>query len=151
VEWIGRSDRYRLQMMCLVEAQHTAQANFDIGGLDSRPSRLLPPCLASSPRLGSKRQGPRALSVRNATTATSAFGRYRVIDRDHRLHAVGCSDEIKFVKFCTERNRSLPLPDLVLSALQVNLARGRLPAPEAEGRRYLRIPLNAFPHASWGG
>jgi hypothetical protein len=33
----------------------------------------------------------------------------------------------------------------MLSALQVNLARGRLPAPEAEGRRYLRIPLKRIP------
>jgi glyoxylase-like metal-dependent hydrolase (beta-lactamase superfamily II) len=55
------------------------------------------------------------------------------------------SDEAAFVKFRTERDRSLPMPDLMLSALQVNLAAGRLPAPETEGRRYLKIPLNAFP------
>ena len=59
-------------------------------------------------------------------------------------------DEAKFVKFRTERDRSLPMPALMLSALQVNLAAGRLPAPETEGRSYLKIPLNAFPHASWG-
>ena len=56
------------------------------------------------------------------------------------------SDEAAFVKFRTERDRSLPMPDLMLSALQVNLAAGRLPAPETEGRRYLKIPLNAFPN-----
>jgi hypothetical protein len=37
------------------------------------------------------------------------------------------------------------MPDLMLAALQINLAAGRLPAPETEGRRYLKIPLNAFP------
>jgi hypothetical protein len=58
------------------------------------------------------------------------------------------SDEAKFVKFRTERDRSLPMPALILPALQVNLAGGRLPAPD--GRSYLKIPLNAFPHASWG-
>jgi hypothetical protein len=42
------------------------------------------------------------------------------------------------------------MPALMLSALQVNLAGGRLPAPENDGRRYLKIPLNAFPQASWG-
>jgi hypothetical protein len=53
-------------------------------------------------------------------------------------------DETRFVKFRTERDRTLPLPDLMLAALQVNIAAGRLPAPEADGRRYLKIPLNAF-------
>jgi glyoxylase-like metal-dependent hydrolase (beta-lactamase superfamily II) len=60
------------------------------------------------------------------------------------------SDEAKFVKFRTERDRSLPMPGLILPALQVNLAGGRLPAPETDGRNYLKIPLNAFPRASWG-
>jgi glyoxylase-like metal-dependent hydrolase (beta-lactamase superfamily II) len=60
------------------------------------------------------------------------------------------SDEAKFVKFRTERDRTLPMPALILPALQVNLAGGRLPAPETDSRRYLKIPLNAFPHASWG-
>jgi hypothetical protein len=60
------------------------------------------------------------------------------------------SDEAKFVKFRTERDRSLPMPALIPPALQVNLAGGRLPAPETDGRRYLKIPLQAFPHASWG-
>lgn len=60
------------------------------------------------------------------------------------------SNEAKFVKLRTEQDRSLPLPALILSALQVNLAGGRLPASERDGRSYLKIPLNAFPHASWG-
>ena len=59
------------------------------------------------------------------------------------------SDEANFVKLRTERDRSLPTPSLILPALQVNLAGGRLPAPEADGRRYLKIPLDAFPDASW--
>ena len=54
------------------------------------------------------------------------------------------SDETRFVRFRTERDRTLPLPDLMLAALQVNIAGGRLPEPETDGRRYLKIPLNAF-------
>jgi glyoxylase-like metal-dependent hydrolase (beta-lactamase superfamily II) len=69
--------------------------------------------------------------------------------RAHNLHLKD-SDETKFVKLRTERDRSLPMPALMLSALQVNLAGGRLPPPESDGRRYLKIPLNAFPQASWG-
>ncbi|MBV9533014.1 MAG: MBL fold metallo-hydrolase [Bradyrhizobium sp.] len=60
----------------------------------------------------------------------------------HNQHLKGL-DEAKFVKFRTERDRSLPLPNLMLSALQVNVAGGRLPAPEDDGRRYLKVPLNA--------
>jgi glyoxylase-like metal-dependent hydrolase (beta-lactamase superfamily II) len=60
-------------------------------------------------------------------------------------------DETEFVKFRMERDRRLPLPDLMLSALQVNIAGGRLPPPEDDGRNYLKIPLNAFPQASRRG
>src|SRR5262245_64918042 len=69
--------------------------------------------------------------------------------RAHNLHLKSC-DESKFVKVRTERDRTLPMPVLMLSALQVNLAGGRLPPPESDGRRYLKIPLNAFPQPSWG-
>lgn len=61
------------------------------------------------------------------------------------------SDENKFVSLREQRDRSLPMPTLILQALQVNLAGGRLPSPENDGRRYLKIPLNAFPQASWNG
>jgi glyoxylase-like metal-dependent hydrolase (beta-lactamase superfamily II) len=67
----------------------------------------------------------------------------------HNAHLRDC-DEAKFVKLRKERDRSLPLPALMLAALQVNIAGGRLPAPEDDGRRYLKIPLNAFPEASVG-
>lgn len=49
----------------------------------------------------------------------------------------------------SERDATLPMPKLILSALQVNLAAGHLPAPEAGGRRYLKIPLDALPGVRW--
>ena len=58
-------------------------------------------------------------------------------------------DEAKFVEVRKERDRRLPMPTLMLPALQVNIVGGRLPAPENDGRRYLKIPLNAFPEAPW--
>jgi glyoxylase-like metal-dependent hydrolase (beta-lactamase superfamily II) len=48
-------------------------------------------------------------------------------------------DETRFVKFRMERDRTLPLPDLMLAALQVNIAGGRLPAPES---RWPSLPEN---------
>jgi hypothetical protein len=68
----------------------------------------------------------------------------------HNPHLRDC-DESKFVKLRRERDRSLPMPTLILSASQVNLAGGRLPKPQDDGRRYLKIPLNAFPQAPWAG
>jgi glyoxylase-like metal-dependent hydrolase (beta-lactamase superfamily II) len=64
--------------------------------------------------------------------------------RAHNPH-LKVRDEAEFVKLRTDRDRNLPMPNLMLSALQVNIAGGRLPAPEGDGRRYLKIPLNAFP------
>jgi glyoxylase-like metal-dependent hydrolase (beta-lactamase superfamily II) len=68
----------------------------------------------------------------------------------HNQHLKG-RDKSKFVTFRMERDRSLRLPNLMLSALQVNIAGGRLPPPEIDGRCYLKIPLNAFPQVSRRG
>lgn len=62
-------------------------------------------------------------------------------------HIAAKVDEDAFTALRTARDRTLPLPRLMLPALQVNLAGGRLPAPDGEGRRDLRIPLDAFPSA----
>jgi len=40
------------------------------------------------------------------------------------------------------RDAPLPLPRLMLAALQVNIRGGRAPAPAANGRSYLKIPLD---------
>jgi len=60
------------------------------------------------------------------------------------IHVKDGVSEADFVKLRSERDRSLPLPDRMLQALQVNLRGGRLPEPENDGHRYLRIPLNRF-------
>ena len=41
------------------------------------------------------------------------------------------------------------MPKLILHALQVNIRGGRLPEPEANGRRYLKFPLDALAGAAW--
>lgn len=52
--------------------------------------------------------------------------------------------EAEFVAAREERDRSLPMPKLILHALQVNMNAGNLPAPESNGVSYLKIPLNCF-------
>lgn len=46
------------------------------------------------------------------------------------------------------RDATLPMPKLILHALQVNMNGGRLPEPEANGQRYLKIPLNLLSRGS---
>ncbi len=47
----------------------------------------------------------------------------------------------EFVRFRTERDRTLAAPRLLLPSVQVNIDAGRLPAPHKNGRRYLKIPI----------
>ncbi len=64
-------------------------------------------------------------------------------------HIVG-QNEASFVALRKERDATLPMPKLILHALQVNIRGGRLPEPEANGHRYLKFPLDALKGAAWG-
>ena len=64
-------------------------------------------------------------------------------------HVAGKS-EADFVSLREARDRTLPMPKLILHALQVNVRGGELPAAEDNGRRYLKIPLDALPGSVWG-
>ncbi|MHA6344929.1 MBL fold metallo-hydrolase [Roseivivax sp. CAU 1761] len=47
-----------------------------------------------------------------------------------------------FIKLRDARDATLPLPDRMLAALQINLRGGRLPEPESDGHSYLKIPID---------
>ena len=64
------------------------------------------------------------------------------------VHVGGDADEASFVRMRTERDASLAVPKLILPALQVNIRAGELPPPDANGIRYLRLPLNQLGAAS---
>ena len=57
------------------------------------------------------------------------------------VHVGGEVDEDSFVAMREARDATLPAPTLLLPSLQVNIRAGHLPAPEDNGRRYLKIPL----------
>ncbi len=63
--------------------------------------------------------------------------------REYNVHLAGKTEQ-EFKALRTERDQTLGLPARILAALQVNLNGGRLPAPEDDGERYLKIPLNRF-------
>jgi glyoxylase-like metal-dependent hydrolase (beta-lactamase superfamily II) len=52
--------------------------------------------------------------------------------------------ETDFVARRTARDRTLAPPRLLYPSLQVNIEAGRLPEPEANGQRYLKIPLSGM-------
>ncbi|MDP5306884.1 MBL fold metallo-hydrolase [Paracoccus spongiarum] len=64
--------------------------------------------------------------------------------RAHNAHVGGGVDRAAFMRLRDDRDATLPLPDRMLHALQVNLRAGRLPDPEADGHSYFRIPANRF-------
>ena len=53
-------------------------------------------------------------------------------------------NEDDFVAMRTSRDATLAMPKLILPSVQVNMRGGHLPAPEANGTRYLKIPLDAL-------
>lgn len=65
--------------------------------------------------------------------------------RSRNIHARDGIGEEEFVRKRAERDAGLPLPALMLDALQVNIRGGRLPEPETNGVSYLKVPLNRFP------
>ncbi|MFC3722231.1 MBL fold metallo-hydrolase [Neoaquamicrobium sediminum] len=65
-------------------------------------------------------------------------------------HMSKCATEAEYVEVREARDRTLPMPKLILHALQVNMNGGRLPEPEANGKRYLKFPLDVLEGANWG-
>jgi len=62
--------------------------------------------------------------------------------KQHNVHLKGGTGEAAFVQMRQQRDAGLPVPKLILPALQVNIRGGRLPEADANGVRYLRLPLD---------
>lgn len=63
--------------------------------------------------------------------------------RDGNIHINKGVSEQAFVDTREGRDRQLGMPKLLLPAIQVNIRAGRLPDPENNDIRYLKIPINA--------
>lgn len=64
--------------------------------------------------------------------------------RAQNIHIGGGASEDAFVAMRETRDATLGAPQLILPSLQVNIRAGDLPPPDANGQRYLRLPLNAI-------
>jgi glyoxylase-like metal-dependent hydrolase (beta-lactamase superfamily II) len=74
---------------------------------------------------------PQGRSVAFQTSLAEQEGNIHLVGRDHQ----------QFVRDRQARDKTLPLPNLMLLALQVNLNGGRWPRADAAGRRFLKLPV----------
>jgi len=63
--------------------------------------------------------------------------------RAHNIHVRDGIDEAAFVALREARDATLATPALLLPSIQVNMRAGRFPPAEADGVRYLRVPVRA--------
>jgi glyoxylase-like metal-dependent hydrolase (beta-lactamase superfamily II) len=52
--------------------------------------------------------------------------------------------EAAFIAMRTGRDKTLSMPKLILPSVQINMRAGILPEPEANGVRYLKLPVDGF-------
>jgi glyoxylase-like metal-dependent hydrolase (beta-lactamase superfamily II) len=64
-------------------------------------------------------------------------------EREKNVHVRNGISEEEFVAMRQARDATLGMPTLILPSVQVNMRAGQLPEPEANGTRYIKIPLNA--------
>ncbi len=64
-------------------------------------------------------------------------------ERDRSVHVADGVSETDFVTMRQARDAGLAAPRLLLPSIQVNIRAGRFPPPEANGTRYLRIPVKS--------
>jgi glyoxylase-like metal-dependent hydrolase (beta-lactamase superfamily II) len=60
------------------------------------------------------------------------------------IHVHDGITEEAFVQMRTKRDATLEMPHLILPSIQVNIRAGHFPEPEANGKSYLKIPLNTL-------
>lgn len=63
-------------------------------------------------------------------------------EANENVQVGGGVGEAEFIAKRRARDATLPVPRLLLPALQVNIRGGRLPPADSEGHRWLRLPLN---------
>jgi len=64
--------------------------------------------------------------------------------RAANIHVNEYISERAFVDMRQQRDSSLSMPNLMLASLQINMRAGHIPPGDANGRLFLRVPLNAF-------
>ena len=64
--------------------------------------------------------------------------------KTENIHIHSGSNKLDFIQMREQRDATLSMPKLILPAIQINMDAGKFPEPEANGVRYLKLPLNYF-------
>lgn len=80
--------------------------------------------------------GPNGRDIRWDTTVAE--------EKAHNIHVGRGTSRADFVAMRTERDATLDMPTLIIPSLQVNMRGGRLPEPDKDGKRFLKVPLNGL-------
>ena len=62
--------------------------------------------------------------------------------RRHNVHIGERHSEEMFIETRTARDAQLNMPKLIIPAIQVNLRAGNMPAPNEQGKVFLKVPVN---------
>ncbi len=60
------------------------------------------------------------------------------------MHVHDGVSEDAFVAMREARDKTLGMPRLILPSIQINMRAGHFPEPEANGTRYLKLPLDTL-------
>jgi glyoxylase-like metal-dependent hydrolase (beta-lactamase superfamily II) len=80
--------------------------------------------------------GPGGRDIRWETTVAE--------ERRDNIHVRDGVTEDAFVALREARDATLAMPRLIIPALQVNMNGGDLPAPDASGKRFLKVPIDGL-------
>jgi glyoxylase-like metal-dependent hydrolase (beta-lactamase superfamily II) len=73
-----------------------------------------------------------------------AFETTVAAQREANIHLRAATTEAEFVALRRARDATLDVPNLIIPAVQINIRAGELPSPEADGVRYLKVPLDVL-------
>lgn len=79
--------------------------------------------------------GPNGREIRWETTVAD--------EKAHNIHVGKGATREGFIKFRTERDRTLAMPKLIIPSLQVNMRAGEIPTDNS-GRPMLKVPVNGL-------
>lgn len=65
-------------------------------------------------------------------------------ERAQNIHVRDGISEDEFVRMREARDKTLGMPKLIIPSLQINMKAGELPAPDASGKRFLKVPLDTL-------
>jgi len=65
-------------------------------------------------------------------------------EKQNNIQLKATTSEDEFIQFRAARDKTLAAPKLLFQSVQVNIDAGKMPKPNEDKKRYLKIPINVF-------